>query len=134
VKIDHVAIGVASVDGALAVLCGPLGLREGRRGRRGGVGDPIVFVHDDRSGMKIELLETPPDERGLLHLAFALDEPSAVDGAHTALVDAGFGTVRAPLRLEPARARTALVAPPGFDWLVQLISYDHDAPEAGQLP
>jgi catechol 2,3-dioxygenase-like lactoylglutathione lyase family enzyme len=130
VRVDHVAIGVASVDDTIAVLCGSLGLREGRHGRRGGVGRPIAFVHDDRSGLKIELLETDDDERGLLHLAFALDGPEAVDSMHESLVGEGYDCVHAPARIEPARARSALVAAPGIDLLVQLIAYDPDAAEA----
>jgi catechol 2,3-dioxygenase-like lactoylglutathione lyase family enzyme len=130
VRVDHVAIGVESIDATIAVLCGSLGLREGRHGRRGGVGAPIAFVHDDRTGLKIELLETDEDERGLLHLAFALDDADAVDEKHDSLVGTGFACVHAPARIEPAKARTALVAAPGLDWLVQLIAYDPDAAEA----
>jgi catechol 2,3-dioxygenase-like lactoylglutathione lyase family enzyme len=129
-RVDHVAIGVASVDDTVAVLCGSLGLREGRHGRRGGVGRPIAFVHDDRSGLKIELLETDEDERGLLHLAFALDDAGDVDATHASLVGDGFDVVHAPARIEPAKARTSLVAAPGIDLLVQLIAYDPDAAEA----
>ena len=51
--LDHVAIGVPSVDAALAVLCGRLGLREGRRGARVGTGRPIAFAHDDATGVKV---------------------------------------------------------------------------------
>lgn len=127
-RIDHVALGVESIDAVLPTLL-RLGLREGRHGRRGGTPDGarITFVHDDVSGVKLELLETDADERGLLHLAFGVDD---VDGAFDALVADGFGSALEPTRIEPARARTAMVDGPQLDWLVQLIAYDPGAPEA----
>ena len=58
------------------------------------------------------------------------DAAGDVDVLHDHLVDEGYCSVRAPFRLDPARARTALVAPPSLDWLVQVIAYDPGAPEA----
>lgn len=129
-RIDHVAIGVASVDDAIGVLCGRLGLREGRRGTHNATGRPIVFLHDDATGVKIELTETGSGDCGLHHIAFGATDPDEVDRVHDDLVAAGFASRRAPFRLDVASARTTLVGPPALDWLVQVIAYDPGAPEA----
>lgn len=129
-RLDHIAIGVASADDVLTLLCDRFGLRRGRVGTRVDTDQVIAFAHDDKTGLKVELLETDASERGLLHLAFAVDDAATVAAAHDDAVTDGFESVEAPFRLAVARADTALVAPPGLDWLVQVIAYDPDAPEA----
>jgi catechol 2,3-dioxygenase-like lactoylglutathione lyase family enzyme len=126
-RVDHIAVGVASAEACLAQLCDGFGLRRGRVGTRVGTDRVIAFAHDDATGLKIEVLETDPSERGLLHLAFAVDD---VGAAHDDAVAGGCRSVSAPFRLDVAKADTAVVAPPGLDWLVQVIAYDPDAPEA----
>ena len=85
---------------------------------------PIHFAHDYASGVKIE---TDPSERGFV--APRQRRGRRPTDTHDSPVADGFGSVRAPFRLEPTQARTTLVGARGLDWLVQVIADDEGAPE-----
>jgi len=128
-RIDHVAIEVADFEAQIEFLTVQLGLTLRRTGSL--VADPtrrVAMLADD-VGTKIELVEGQPstDDR-LLHLAFDVSLPAAVDTTFAALVAAGCTPTTDPRRFEPARSRTAMVARPGG--VVQLVAYDADSPDA----
>ncbi|HEY8491864.1 MAG TPA: VOC family protein [Dehalococcoidia bacterium] len=124
-SLDHVAIGVADLDGGVAMLTSTFGMVLKRMGTHVASGGRIAFLADPASGMKLELIETPDRQTGFMHVAFRVDDVAA---EHARLTSAGFETVRGPFRLEPARADTALLRDPsGLE--VQIIRYDTDSPD-----
>jgi catechol 2,3-dioxygenase-like lactoylglutathione lyase family enzyme len=81
---------------------------------------------DRLSNFKIALIETTtPEEEGMLHLAFRVDD---VDASYRELTDQGLAAVRAPHDLAAAKARTALLQhPSGLN--IQIIQYAADSPD-----
>ena len=97
-RLDHVALGVADLD------------------------ERLRFLAD--TSVKIELIESP-DQQGFLHLAVHVDDVRAEFDRLTA---AGLTAVRAPFRLDAAKADSALVQDPA-GWMIQLVHYDPDSPD-----
>ena len=83
------------------------------------------MLADPVSGFKIELIETSPDERGLLHLAFRVDDLHA---ANADLLAKGYKSIRGPHALAAAKAETALLEDPAA-MQIQLIQYQPDSPD-----
>jgi len=118
---DHVAIEVPDLDAFVEAMTAGGLMRLLRRGTRTGSGQRLAMLVDDH-GQKVELIEG--DAVRFLHLAF---EVADVDDTHSTLLGAGGGAVRAPHRIEPARARSAVVRIAGVE--VQLVRYDDDSPD-----
>lgn len=123
------AIEVGDFDARLDFFTEHLGLELRRVGRLVADTDRRIAMLADDQGTKIELVEggSSPDDR-LLHLAFDVAAPDAVDTTFAALVDVGCVPMTTPRRFEPSRSRTAMVGRPGG--VVQLVAYDHDSPDA----
>ncbi len=124
-QIDHLAMGVRDIDERISFFTGVLGWTLGRRGTHIGSGGRIAFVSDPATGFKIELIETPDRQEGLMHLAFRVDDVAA---SRESLLTAGLEGVRGPLRLDAGKAETALLRDAtGME--VQIIRYDADSPD-----
>lgn len=128
-RVDHVAIEVADLDGRVDHLCSHVGMSVVREGRL--TKDPTrrIVMLGDGHGFKLELVEKPTtsdtEADALLHLAWLVDD---VDRTYEALVGAGSTPVTQPRRLEPARSRTATVQPPSGA-PIQLVAYDDNSPD-----
>jgi lactoylglutathione lyase len=122
---DHVALGVEDMDERIDYFTRVMGMQLRRTGTRHSTGSRIVLLADPVSGFKIELIETSPDERGLLHVAFRVDDVSA---AHAELLAQGFKSLRGPHALAAAKAETALLEDPAT-MQVQIIKYQPDSPD-----
>jgi catechol 2,3-dioxygenase-like lactoylglutathione lyase family enzyme len=123
--IDHVALGVEDIDERIQYFTGLMGLQLKRIGTRHSTGSRIALLADPVSGFKLELIETSPDERGLLHLAFRVDDLNTV---YEHLLAQGFKSLRGPHALAAAKAETALLEDPTA-MQVQLIKYQADSPD-----
>lgn len=124
-QIDHLAMGVRDIDERIAFFTTVLGWTLKRCGTHNGSGGRIAFVADPATGFKIELIETPDRQEGLMHLAFRVGD---VTGSYEKLLGAGLEPLRGPLRLDAAKADTALLRDAtGLE--VQLIRYDADSPD-----
>jgi catechol 2,3-dioxygenase-like lactoylglutathione lyase family enzyme len=123
--IDHFALGVENIDERIQYFTRVMGLQLRRQGTRHSTGSRIALLVDLVSGFKIELIETSPDERGLLHLAFRVDDLNA---AYEELLQQGFNSIRGPHALTAAKAETALLEDPAA-MQVQLIKYQPDSPD-----
>jgi catechol 2,3-dioxygenase-like lactoylglutathione lyase family enzyme len=129
-RVDHVAIVVPDFDATVAMLTASLGLRCARIGRLGKDGTRRIAMIADGTGFKLEIIEAaegPDAVTGptLDHVALRVRD---VDESHRLLLDAGFVEERPPRRLEPAHARTALLAEPN-GMQVQVIRYDPTSPD-----
>jgi hypothetical protein len=83
--LDHIAVETADIDGDVAVLVGTLGLTTVRWGIHVRTGNRIAMLVD-RTGMKLELIETPSPDGTLAHIAF---EVADVEVAEATAVEAG---------------------------------------------
>ncbi|MCC6455352.1 MAG: VOC family protein [Caldilineaceae bacterium] len=122
---DHIALGVEDMDERIDYFTRVMGLQLKRTGTRHSTGSRIALLADPVSGFKIELIETLPDERGLLHLAFRVDD---VNSAYENLLAQGFKSLRGPHTLAAAKAETALLEDP-VAMQVQIINYQPDSPD-----
>jgi len=124
-RIDHVAIGVKDLDERIEFFTVALGMVLKRRGTHVGSGGRIAFIADAASGFKIELIEIPDRQEGLMHFAFRVDDVAA---EHQRLTGLGLSPQRGPLRLEAAKAGTALLRDAsGLE--LQILCYDPDSPD-----
>jgi catechol 2,3-dioxygenase-like lactoylglutathione lyase family enzyme len=112
--LDHIAFTVPDLDALVERLTGAFGMVvETRTG-------PFAVLADPASGLKLELGQSSDAGVHLRHLGFRADD---VDGAHTALAEAGMQVSVAPQRRDFARMYTSfLKQPDGFE--VQLVKYD----------
>lgn len=127
-RIDHVAIVVPDFDATVASLTTALGLRCARIGRLGRDGSRRIAMIADGTGFKLEIIEAPADGATGAELDHVAVRVLDVDASHEHLVGAGFAEERAPRRLEPAHARTALLTEPS-GLQVQIIRYDPTSPD-----
>jgi catechol 2,3-dioxygenase-like lactoylglutathione lyase family enzyme len=123
-RLDHVALGVADLDERLRFLAETLGFTLRRLGTNVRTGGRIAMLGHPDTSVKIELIESP-DQHGFLHLAVHVDD---VPAEFERLTAAGLTPVRAPFRLEAAKADSALVRDPA-GWMIQLVHYDPDSPD-----
>jgi len=124
-EIDHVALGVQDLDERIAFMTGVLGMKLGRLGTHLGSGGRIAFISDPKTGFKFELIETPDRKTGFMHVAYRAED---VPAEHDRLVAEGLQSLKAPFRLEPAKAVTALLKDQsGME--LQVICYDADSPD-----
>jgi catechol 2,3-dioxygenase-like lactoylglutathione lyase family enzyme len=124
--LDHIALGVQNFQQQCDFFSEVLGMELRRLGKRHATGTQIAMLVDRSSNFKVELIETaPPEEMGLLHLAFRVED---VDGAYRQLAGEGLVSVREPHDLAAAKARTALLQhPSGMN--IQIIQYAPDSPD-----
>lgn len=120
--LDHVALEVPDLDAFVTDVERAGLLRVLRRGVRGGTGQRLVMLVDDR-GQKLEIIEG--GELRVLHVAFEVDD---VESAHQALVADGYAGIRSPHRI-PAAAATSSVVRGASGAEVQLVRYDADSPD-----
>lgn len=123
--LDHVALGIEDMDERIQFFTQVLGFELRRQGTRTSTGSRIAFVADPRSKFKLELIETAAGERGLLHLAFQVED---VQGAYEDLLARGLKSIREPHKLAAARAETALLEDPS-GLQIQIIHYSPDSPD-----
>ena len=123
-RLDHVALGVADLDERLRFLGETLGFTLRRLGTNVRTGGRIAMLGHPDTAVKIELIESP-EEQGFLHLAVHVDDVRAEFDRLTA---AGLTPVRAPFRLEAAKADSAVIRD-GAGWTIQLVHYDPDRPD-----
>jgi hypothetical protein len=83
--LDHIAVETVDIDGDVAVLTRTLGLATVRWGIHVRTGKRIAMLVD-RTGMKLELIETPSPDGTLAHIAF---EVADVELSQATAVDAG---------------------------------------------
>ena len=136
-RINHVAIVVADFDATVRMLTDALGMRCARLGKLGRDESRRIAMITDGTGFKLEIIEAPAPEAHEAGPAGA--SPAAtfdhiavrvrdVDETHERLQAIGFAERMAPRRLEPAHARTALLAEP-HGMHVQIIRYDDTSPD-----
>jgi catechol 2,3-dioxygenase-like lactoylglutathione lyase family enzyme len=123
-RLDHVALGVSNLDERLRFLADTLGFTLRRLGTNVRTGGRIAMVGHPDSSVKLELIESA-DEGGFLHLAVHVDDVAAEFERLTA---AGLTPVRAPFRLEAAKADSAVLRDPA-GWTIQIVHYDPDSPD-----
>jgi len=123
-RLDHVALGVADLDERLRFLADTLGFTLRRLGTNVRTGGRIAMLGHPDTPVKIELIESP-DQQGFLHLAMHVDD---VRAEFERLTAAGLTPVRAPFRLEAAKADSAVVQDPA-GWMIQIVHYDPDSPD-----
>jgi catechol 2,3-dioxygenase-like lactoylglutathione lyase family enzyme len=124
-KLDHVAIAVPNLEQSIAIFVRTAGLRLLRRGTVGTTGAKLAML-GDRTGMKIELIESPDTTAPLfLHLAFQTDD---VDASIQQAETDGWTVGRGPNEIAAAKARSAfLTDADGFEF--QVLSYAADSPD-----
>lgn len=123
--LDHFALGVEELDERIQLFTEVMGLKLMRRGTRVSTGKGIAFLTDATTGFKVELIETEEAERGLVHLAFHVDD---IDSAYDALVSRGLASLSGPHYISAAKADSALLEDE-TGLKIQLISYDPDSPD-----
>jgi catechol 2,3-dioxygenase-like lactoylglutathione lyase family enzyme len=123
-RLDHIALGVADLDERLRFLADTLGFTLRRVGTNVRTGGRIAMLGHPDTQAKIELIESP-EQQGFLHLAVHVDDVRAEFDRLTA---AGLTPVRAPFRLDAAKADSALLQDPA-GWMIQLVHYDPDSPD-----
>jgi len=123
-RLDHVALGVADLDERLRFLADTLGFTLRRVGTNVRTDGRIAMLGHPDTQVKIELIESP-DQQGFLHLAVRVDD---VRAEFDRLAAAGLTPVRAPFRLDAAKADSALLQDPA-GWMIQLVHYDPDSPD-----
>ena len=129
--IDHIAIGVADIEAAIAFYTKALNFRLGRRGTHKLSGKAIVFIHDPVTTVKIELIETDEAHVGFSHIAFKSTDIEAE--AAKLKEDYDMTPLRGPQRTEAAQMMTAHYE--AFDRLpTQLCCYDDGAKDTTMPP
>jgi hypothetical protein len=83
--LDHIAVETVDIDGDVAVMTRTLGLTTVRWGVHVRTGGRIAMLVD-RTGMKLEMIETPTPDGTLAHIAF---EVADVEAAEATAVEAG---------------------------------------------
>ena len=121
-NVDHVALNVTNLDERVATFR-ELGLTVRREGTLTSDRTRRIVMLSDGAGFKLELIESSADE--FAHVAMAADD---VDQTFGDFERAGLVPVRPPHRLEPARARSAMLSDE-FGLTVQLVCYDDDSPD-----
>ncbi len=123
-RVDHVAIGVADLDERIQFFTEQMGMHLKRRGTHNAMGGRIAFLAD-AAGFKLELIETPDRQTGLMHIAFRVDD---IPAEHERLCQEGLTPLRGPLHLKAAKADTALLKDAaGME--MQIIRYEPDSPD-----
>lgn len=123
--IDHIALRVKDIHERIALFTSAMGMTLRRMGTHFATGRPIAFLADATAAFKIELIESPSDPPGLLHVAYRVDD---VEAEHRNLLAQGFQSIRGPHALTAAKATTALLEDPtGLQ--IQLIQYAPDSPD-----
>jgi len=124
-KLDHVAIAVPNLEQSIAIFVRTGGLRLLRQGIATATGAKIAML-GDRTGMKIELIESPETNAlQFLHIAFQTDDLDA--SIQQAEVD-GWTVGRGPNAIAAAKAQSAfLTNDSGFEF--QVLSYAADSPD-----
>ena len=111
---DHVALAIPNLDEQVERLTTMLGFVVDRRSEH------YALVSDPASGIKFELSESSDGEAHFRHLGFRTPD---VDGAHSALIEAGMISTEAPHRRDFASMYTSfLKEASGLE--VQLVKYD----------
>lgn len=121
-RVDHIAMNVTNLDERVSTFC-KLGMTVRRKGNLSTDPSRRIVMLSDGWGFKIELIESPGD--GVAHVAIAADN---VDDRFAELLCTGLEPQRAPHRLEPAKARSAMLSDE-FGLAVQLVHYDNDSPD-----
>ncbi len=124
-KLDHVAIAVPNLEQSIAIFVRTGGLRLLRQGIATATGAKIAML-GDRTGMKIELIESPDTNAPqFLHVAFQTDDLDA--SIHQAEAS-GWTVGRGPNAIAAAKAQSAfLTNDSGFEF--QVLSYAADSPD-----
>jgi catechol 2,3-dioxygenase-like lactoylglutathione lyase family enzyme len=124
-KLDHIAIAVPNLEQSIAIFVRTGGLRLLREGIATATGAKIAML-GDRTGMKIELIESPDANAAqFLHVAFQTDD---VDASIEQAKANGWTVGRGPNEIAAAKARSAFLTDgTGFEF--QLVSYAADSPD-----
>ena len=124
-KLDHVAIAVPNLEQSIAIFVRTGGLRLLRQGIATATGAKIAML-GDRTGMKIELIESPETNAPqFLHVAFQTDD---VDASIQQAKDNGWTVGRGPNVIAAAKAQSAFLTDDnGFEF--QVLSYAADSPD-----
>jgi catechol 2,3-dioxygenase-like lactoylglutathione lyase family enzyme len=124
-KLDHVAIAVPNLEQSIAIFVRTGGLRLLRQGVATATGAKIAML-GDRTGMKIELIESPDTNAPqFLHVAFLTDD---VDASIQQAKADGWTVGRGPNVIAAAKAQSAFLTDDnGFEF--QVLSYAADSPD-----
>jgi hypothetical protein len=122
--LDHIAVETVDIDGDVAVMTRTLGLTTVRWGIHVLTGKRIAMLVD-RTGMKLEMIETPSPDGSLAHIAF---EVADVESAEATAVKAGclggVGLIRIP-----AAAAVATQVRSTAGTAFQFIRYEAGSPD-----
>jgi hypothetical protein len=122
--LDHIAVETVDIDGDVAVLTRTLGLTTLRWGVHVRTGLRIAMLVD-RTGMKLEMIETPTPDGTLAHIAF---EVADVEGVEATAIEAGclgdVGLIRIP-----AAAAVATQVRSTAGTAFQFIRYEAGSPD-----
>ena len=122
--LDHQGIESTDIDADVAFLVGTAGMTLIRWGVHALTGRRIAMLHDGAAA-KLELIEVDVAAGEFAHTAFAVDD---LDAAHARAIADGAVELRAPFRIEAARATSGMLRAAGGS-VLQLIRYDPDSPD-----